>query len=215
MTTEITLLDPQTLVRRAVEVIDRGGVAILPADTVYGLMGSIDSREAVERVYRIKQRPRHKPFGVFTNQDRLDEVAVTNATARGIARRFWPGPTSLIVEKTDRVPDWFTEQSSLLVLSARNPVLAEIVARAKSPVFSTTCNMAGEAEATRIEQLAPFVDQVDLVGVIDGMEFTQKTSTIVNCLVDPPSVLRPGATDVDAIRGIVPRLRVDTSALIQ
>lgn len=207
--------DSETLVREAVEVIDRGGVVILPADTVYGLMGSIDHREAVERVYRIKQRPRHKPFGVFTHRDRLDEISRPNAAAREIAQAFWPGPTSLIVEKSARVPAWFSEKSSLLVLSARNGILAEVVARAKSPIFSSTCNLAGEVEATRVDQLEPFVDQVDFVGAVDGLDFIQKTSTIVNCLEDPPTVIRRGAVGVEILREVVPDLRVDTGALIQ
>lgn len=209
------LTDPEALVREAVEVIDGGGVVILPADTVYGLMGSMDHRDAVERVYRIKQRPRHKPFGVFTNTERLDEVGVPNAAARQIAEAFWPGPASLIVEKSRRVPAWFSEEASLLVLSARNRILADIVARAKSPIFSSTCNVAGEAEAIQIDQLEPFVDHVDFVGAVEGMDFTRKTSTIINCLMDPPSVIRRGAVPIETVQRVVPDLQVDTGALIQ
>ncbi|OAD21260.1 Sua5/YciO/YrdC/YwlC family protein, partial [Candidatus Thiomargarita nelsonii] len=98
-------------IRRAVNIVNNGGVVILPADTVYGFFCSAVRREAVERVYQSKQREKRKPFVIYTNKDKVSEVVELNEIAQHLINELWPKALSLILHKKAIIADWFTQNN--------------------------------------------------------------------------------------------------------
>ena len=205
------------LIQRAVEIIENGGVVILPADTVYGIYGNALSEEAIERVYQIKGRKRGKPFGIVSTKSKVADVVELNPLSAELVERCWPAPISLIAPKNNAtIPFFFSgAEAGLLVVSASNEVLAAIVERCRVPIFSTTCNLAGEDEARTPEDLDPFRPLVDLVIENDFFEFAGTPSTIVNTMGDQPIVIREGAYPVGQLMARIDGIKVDRNLLIQ
>lgn len=98
-----------TDIREAAEVLLRGGIIGLPTETVYGLAALAEIQKAVMRVFSTKGRPTSHPLIIHlgTSVD-PEEWGKFNPAAMALARTFWPGPLTLLVPRTDRVPDWVT-----------------------------------------------------------------------------------------------------------
>jgi len=195
----------------AVEALNGGGVALLPADTVYGFFGRADVKESTERVYDIKQRDRGKPFGIYTNERKVERWVVLNDTARLLMNTFWPAPLTLILPRTDAVPEWFTGIETVGVLTAKNPLISAVVERVDGPVFGTTVNYSGEPSIIRAEDAIQFLDKVDVMVGDDAVIVYNESSTIVDCTISPPAVIREGVVATQAIRDVIDGLHIDFS----
>jgi len=197
-------------VERAIEVINNGGVAILPADTVYGLFAKATCKEAVERVYSIKKREMRKPFVIYTNKNKVGDVCKINGTAKSFIDSVWPKALALILPKRESVPDWFTnDMETVAVMTAQNELITKVIGGVEAPIFGTTVNISGEPELKTGEGVMPFIDQVDLLVHKDDLIVYNKPSTMVDCTVTPPKIARLSALSVDLLKRVVPDLQVD------
>ncbi|ADG06899.1 L-threonylcarbamoyladenylate synthase [Kyrpidia tusciae] len=197
-------------IAKAVEVLSVGGVAILPADTVYGFFASAVQREPVERVYRIKQREKRKPFVIYTNEKKVRDIVEVNETAERLIELVWPKALSLILPKRDIIPDWFTNfQRTLAVMTAQNRIISRVIAEVDEPIFGTTCNMSGEPELKKAEEVIRFIDQVDMMIADDNIPIYNKPSTMVDCTVAPPKIARLSSLSYDELKEIIPDLEID------
>ncbi|WP_019505916.1 L-threonylcarbamoyladenylate synthase [Pleurocapsa sp. PCC 7319] len=211
----MNVYEENKIIEKAVDVIKNRGVVILPADTVYGIFGGLFFPNAVERVYKIKGRERHKPFGICCTNTNVQDLSNLNPTARILMDHFWPGPLSIILNKKKVIPKLFTDNPTVLLLSPKNRILSEVVKRSSIPIFSTTCNFSGDEEITESRLLHPFKNLVDFIGTVDNFPFHLKVSTIVNCVQQPPKVVRCGAIEIQQIRNIIPTVEKDLDLLIR
>jgi L-threonylcarbamoyladenylate synthase len=162
------------------ECIRSGGVVLFPADTVYGLAVDPGNEEAIERMYRLKGRPREKRSALmyFSVED------VPDLPER--ARRLLPGPVTVILAdgRGIRVPD--------------GPRLATV------PVLQTSANPAGGPDPRRLEDVDPAIRAgVDME--IDGGELPGTASTVVDLSGDEPRIVREGAVSAHRIRELLQR----------
>lgn len=156
--------------------ISSGGVALFPADTVYGLATHPDSAEGVERIYRMKGRPPVRPSAVMF----FDVCALPPlpSRTRDALRRLLPGPITAVVQNPDGLyPLACGSEPSLL--GVRVPLLAgvlEPLCEMRSPVLQTSANISGAADARRIADVpASIRSAVDLAldaGVLPGVPST-------------------------------------------
>src|SRR5438874_677159 len=87
-----------------VRVLQRGGVVIFPTDTVYGFLADAANKHAVEKIYKIKKRPKGKPLPVFVkNIGMAKEVAEINEKQEKILKRYWPGSYTVVLPKKQRI----------------------------------------------------------------------------------------------------------------
>jgi L-threonylcarbamoyladenylate synthase len=179
--------------------ISVGGVALFPADTVYGLATEPDSREGVDRLYRLKGRPPDRPAAVmfFRFELALAALPELNGRTRGAVERLLPGPLTLLLPNPERrYPLACGPEPERLGL--RVPHLAgELapLAGVRWPVLQSSANPTGGTDAHRIDQIDERIRQgVDLV--LDGGELPGTPSTVVD-LTDYEegvwSVVREGA----------------------
>ena len=162
------------------ECIRAGGVVLFPADTVYGLAVDPENEEAIERMYRIKGRPREKKSALmYFLIDAVPDLPE-------VAKKLLPGPVTVILKdgRGIRVPD--------------GPVLATI------PVLQTSANPSGGPDPRRLEDVAPAIrEAVDLE--IDGGELPGTASTVVDLSGEEPRIVREGAVPADRIAELLRR----------
>ncbi len=198
-------------VNEAVSVLNDGGVALLPADTVYGFFGRCDIRESTERVYDIKQRDRGKPFGIYTNERKVERWVEMNDHARLLMKTFWPRAMTIILPHSEALPDWFTGVKTVGVLTAANKLVSEVIDRVDGPVFGTTVNYSGEPSIIHASEAMHFLDKVDVMIGDDSIIVYHESSTIVDCTIDPPAVIREGVVPTSEIARVIDGLSIDFS----
>ena len=163
--------------------ISVGGVAIFPADTVYGLATGPDSREGVERLYRLKGRLPDKPSAVmfFDVASALAALPELGPRTRAVVESLLPGPvTILLPNPAHRFPlACGIEPEQLGIRVPRLEGALEPLAAVRRPVLQSSANRAGEADARRIQDVDPELRAgVDLV--LDAGELPGTPSTVVD-----------------------------------
>lgn len=190
---------PETsLVKYAAEQIRAGQVLGMPTDTFYGLAADPFNLRAVDRVYEIKSRLRHKPLSLLIESvDQAEELTrPLPEEFYKLARRFWPGPLTIIVRAASRLPLKVTANTgnvALRVPAAKIPL--EVIRTAGIPITATSANLSGAAECTTAVQVRDQLrDRISII--LDGGTSPRETpSTIVDLTDDDArwSVLREGA----------------------
>src|SRR5207248_5178330 len=187
-----------SLIRYAADQIRAGEILGMPTDTFYGLAADPFNLRAVDRVYEIKTRSRHKPLSLL-----IESVEQAEELARplppefyALARRFWPGPLTIIVRAASKLPLKVTANTgnvALRIPSAKIPLA--VIQAAGIPITATSANLSGASECTTAEQVR---DQLqDRIGIIvDGGTSPRDVASTIVDLTDPEArwkVIREGA----------------------
>lgn len=159
-----------SLIKYAAEQIQAGQVLGMPTDTFYGLAADPFNLRAVERVYEIKSRLRHKPLSLLIeNVDQAEEFArPLPDDFHLLARRFWPGPLTMIVPAASHLPLKVTANTGNVALRVpASEIPLAVVRAAKIPITATSANLSGAAECTTAEQVR---DQLEnrISLIVDG-----------------------------------------------
>jgi L-threonylcarbamoyladenylate synthase len=184
-----------------------GGVALFPADTVYGLATEPNSREGIDRLYRLKGRRPDRPSAVmfFDTTLALDALPELPDKTRAAAKRLLPGGVTLLLPNTaHRFP--LACEPNKDVLGLRVPDLTTALAPLSAmpcPVLQSSANRSGEADAMRVEEVDERIRTgVDLV--LDGGELPGTPSTVVDLTAYHKTgsfqIVREGAVPTEAIR---------------
>ncbi len=206
---------PEAL-KEAGEIIKGGGLVAFPTETVYGLGGNALDETASEKIYRAKGRPSDNPLivHIFRIEDIFPIVKEMPETAKKLADAFWPGPLTMILKKSAKVPDATT--GGLDTVAVRMPghktALAFIEA-AGGYVAAPSANISGKPSPT----LAKYVAE-DMGGriemIIDGGEIAIGIeSTIVDLTEEIPVILRPGYITREMLEDVLGTVDVDRTIL--
>jgi tRNA threonylcarbamoyl adenosine modification protein (Sua5/YciO/YrdC/YwlC family) len=187
-----------SLIRYAAEQIRAGQVLGMPTDTFYGLAADPLNLRAVERVYEIKSRSRHKPLSLLIEStDQAEDLAKPLPEEfYQLARRFWPGPLTMIVQAASRLPLKVTANTgnvALRIPSAKIPLA--VVRAAGLPITATSANLSGAAECTTAVEVRDQLQERISIIVDGGTSPREVASTIVD-LTDSDSrwkIIREGA----------------------
>jgi L-threonylcarbamoyladenylate synthase len=187
-----------SLIRYAADQIRAGEVLGMPTDTFYGLAADPFNLRAVDRVYDIKSRSRHKPLSLLIESvDQAEDLAQSLPEEfHVLARRYWPGPLTIIVKASSRLPLKVTANTgnvALRVPNARIPLA--VVEAAQIPITATSANLSGESECTTAVAVHDQLhDRISII-VDGGTSPRHVPSTIVD-LTDEEArwrILREGA----------------------
>lgn len=188
--------------RRAVEALQQGHVVVFPTETLYALSCLISNETAVRRVYALKQRPQTEPLPVLlADAAQLDEYGTAvNDDARRLAACWWPGPLTLIVRRSRRVPAVVTGGGEAVGLRVPDHTLARALVRAAGvPLVGTSANSHGRPSPVSAQQVVfDLGDQVDLV-IDGGRTRLGAPSTVVDATSIPMRVVRAGAIPAGAV----------------
>ena len=199
----------EEVISRAAETIRRGGLVAFPTETVYGLGADALNAVAVRDIFAAKGRPLDNPIIVHVGQMEDLEALATSVTPAALllAGRFWPGPLTLILRKSARVPDAVTGgQNTVAVRMPRNNVALALIRASGVPIAAPSANRSGRPSGTTgahvFEDLAGKIDIVLDGGPVEiGVE-----STVLDISSDPPDILRPGAVTIEELELVLGRI---------
>ena len=197
-------------VDRAAAAVRAGGLVAIPTETVYGLAADATDPAAVRRIFEVKGRPADHPLIVhLADADDLDDWAVSpSAAARLLAATTWPGPLTVIVPRAPRVPDVVTGGRPTVGLRVpAHPATRELIRRVGVPLAAPSANRFGAVSPTTAAHvLADLGDRLDPARdvILDGGPCPVGVeSTIVDCVADPPQILRAGGVPREQVERLV------------
>lgn len=190
-------------VQAAAEFIRRGGLVAFPTETVYGLGADALNPKAVLALFEAKKRPLDNPPIVHV-EDRNDVYRLTTQVppkAEKLMKEFWPGPLTLILRRSNVVPD--VTVAGLGTIAIRMPqhnVALALIRESNCPIAAPSANLAGRPSPTSAKHVSD-----DLNGRIDaildgGPTLIGVESTVLDLSYNPPIVLRPGGTPFEALK---------------
>jgi L-threonylcarbamoyladenylate synthase len=195
----------------AAAVIKAGGIAAFPTETVYGLGADVFDEKAVAKIFEAKRRPADNPL--IAHIGSLDQLGGLVSDVPDVARRlidaFFPGPLTLVLRRSARVPMIATAGLGTIgVRMPANPLANEFLLACATPVVAPSANISGRPSPTTWEAVFE-----DLSGRIDCILKGEATvigleSTVVDCTAGEPMILRAGAVSLESLREIVPSTRV-------
>jgi L-threonylcarbamoyladenylate synthase len=196
-----------SLIAYVAEQIRAGYVLGMPTDTFYGLAADPFNLRAVEKIYDVKSRSRHKPLSLLIESvDQAEDLTrPLPEEFYKLARKYWPGPLTLIVRAASRLPLKVTANTgnvALRVPASRIPVA--VVRAAGVPLTATSANISGAAECTTADgvrqQLGEFIPVI-----VDGGPSPRSVASTIVDLTDPAGfrVLREGAIPAQEISDLL------------
>ncbi|MEO7672486.1 MAG: L-threonylcarbamoyladenylate synthase [Pyrinomonadaceae bacterium] len=194
----------------AADFIKLGGIAAFPTETVYGLGANVFDERAIAKIFEAKRRPGDNPL--IAHIGSLDQIGELVLEVPDTARRFieecFPGPLTLVLKKSDRVP--LIATAGLDTIGVRMPgnnIANEFLKSCGVPIVAPSANISGTPSPTTWEAVFD-----DLNGRIDCILRGEETvigleSTVVDCTSGDPIVLRSGAVSIESLREIIPSTR--------
>ena len=205
----MTASSPQPVIAEAVERLKAGGLVAFPTETVYGLGADAFSDPAVEGVFRLKGRPSRNPLIVHVADIAMARSAVSSwpPEAQILAERFWPGPLTIIVPKSPRIPERVTAGATTVAVRCPDHSLTLALLKAfGGPLVGPSANPSGRVSPTAADHVrAYFAPQQVLV--LDGGACRAGIESTVLSLADPsfPVVLRPGVISAAQLAAVLGR----------
>lgn len=193
-----------SLIRYAADQIRAGEVLGMPTDTFYGLAADPFNLRAVDKVYDIKSRSRHKPLSLLIESvDQAEELArPLPEEFHALARRFWPGPLTVIVKAASRLPLKVTANTGNVALRVPNASIPlEVVKAAGIPITATSANLSGASECTTAVAVRDQLQGRISIIVDGGTSPREIPSTIIDLTDDEARwrILREGAIPAQEI----------------
>lgn len=175
------------------EVLARGGIAVIPTDTLYGVVASAQDEAAVERVYALKGRAPEKPCIILiASLDDLKLFGITlNDAQRAVLDRSWPGPVSVVLPCGDSVPEYLHRGTHTLAFRLPDDESLRALVQKVGPLIAPSANPQSLAPATTFaEARGYFGDRVDCY--LDGGTHAGKASKLISLSeTGEETVLRP------------------------
>lgn len=206
------------IIEEAGDILKRGGLVAFPTETVYGLGANGLDEEAAKKTYAAKGRPSDNPLIVHIA--RLEDLGAVvkevPEVVKYIAECFWPGPLTLIFNKSERVPLGTT--GGLETVAVRMPddeIARELILAGGGYVSAPSANTSGRPSPTTAQHVAEDLSgKIEMIldgGSVDiGVE-----STILDMTVDPPMILRPGAVTKEMLEQVVGEVAVDETLITE
>jgi L-threonylcarbamoyladenylate synthase len=201
---------------QAADTLRAGGIVALPTDTVYGIAVALVTPGGLERLFAAKRRPLDKGIVLLLEDaEQARRAGVMTRAATVLAEAFWPGGLTLVVPQRPDVPwpDVLTGGAATIGIRVPDHDAPRALAREVGPLPTTSANVSGQPEASDAAGiLALLGEDVDLV-LDGGPARGGPASTVVDCSVDRPRILRHGAVDAAMIAAVLDGAGIDHDLL--
>jgi L-threonylcarbamoyladenylate synthase len=219
MNTKVILLDEAKIdedkIFLAGKVIREGGLVAFPTETVYGLGANALDPNAVRKIFEAKGRPQDNPLIIHVSDFNISPyVKHIPEVAAKFMKRFWPGPLTLIFNKAVVIPEVTSGGLSTIGIRMPSNVIArELIKASKVPIAAPSANISGRPSPTEVNRCIE-----DLNGKVDiilggGSCEVGLESTIVDCTVIPPCILRPGGITLEMLKEVEPSIYMDPAIM--
>lgn len=181
-------------IKRAVEAIKEGKILICPTDTVYGLVCDVNNKKAVEKLYKIKKRPKSKPIPVFVKDIAMaGKLVEIDRNQKKFLSKVWPGPVTVVLKRRRGVKLYGAAKNTIAIRIPKYGLLLGVAEQLNKPLAQTSANVSGEPASGSIKkvlrQFGGQKYQPDLV-IDAGNLKKSKPSKVIDLTVFPFKVLR-------------------------
>lgn len=208
-TTVLTIDSPgqfEAAVARASALLRAGELVVLPTETVYGLAANALDESAVRKIFAVKGRPAHNPIIVHVSSIPMAQTCVADwpVRARQLAARFWPGPLTLVLPRSARIPGLVTAGGPTVGIRwPLHPLMRATIEACGFPLAAPSANLSNQISPTTGEHAREALrGRVPLL-VDAGPANVGIESTVLDLTCDPPRVLRPGIISSRQIEGVL------------
>ena len=216
MKTEILKIDIHNIdsakIKYAAQVIEEGGLVAFPTETVYGLGANALNKAAVEKIFMAKGRPSDNPLIVHVADKESVEKLVSRIPEKAVKLMdtFWPGPLTLVMDKQSIVPDIITAGlNTVAVRVPSHPIALALIRAAKLPIAAPSANISGKPSPTDSKHVINDLDgKVDVI-IDGGFSNIGVESTVMDMVVEPPMLLRPGGITLEQLEAVIGNVQID------
>jgi len=205
-------------IARAATVIRAGGLVAFPTETVYGLGADALNEDAVRKIFIAKERPPDDPLIIHIAHAQQLALFARHTPHRvwDLAERFWPGPLTLVLPKTERVPDVTTGGlDTVAVRAPAHPVARSLIERSGVPIAAPSANRFSRPSPTTAQHVLEDLNgRIELI-LDGGPTPIGVESTVLDLTQDPPMILRPGGVTLEELRGILGEVRLLGSSALE
>lgn len=197
-------------IEQAANILREGGTVAFPTETVYGLGANALDPMAIAKIFAAKGRPAWDPLIVHVgDRAMLERVAVVTAQAERLIAAFWPGPLTLLLERTKEVPDAVTAGRPLVgVRMPSHPLALALIRAAGMPIAAPSANRFGHTSPTTAAHVLGDLDgRIDAV-LDGGPTAVGVESTVLDPGQEPMLIYRPGAVTAEMIEAVAGAVRI-------
>ena len=198
-------------IQKAVQLLTEEQLVAIPTETVYGLAGNIFSEKAIKNIFSTKQRPFFNPLIVHISSVKSLNGLVTHVPdkAKLLAAAFWPGSMTLVLKKSNTIPDIITAGKDTVAVRVPNhPVTLELLKKLPFPLAAPSANPFGSISPTKPAHVENYFRN-SIKMVLDGGSCTNGIeSTIIGFENEEPVIYRLGALPLEEIEAVVGRISI-------
>lgn len=205
-------------IKKAGEILAKGGLVGIPTETVYGLAADALNSKAVSKIFKAKGRPMDNPLIVHIQDiDDIEKFSLANKfsdKARALANAFWPGPLTIIVPKGDTIPDEVSAGlDTVAIRLPQHPVARKIIKSANTPLAAPSANISGSPSPTTAQHVLNDMNgKID--AIVDGGNCNVGIeSTVITVATPVPRLLRPGGVTAEEIEKVIGHIDIDDAVL--
>ncbi|MGX8710704.1 MAG: L-threonylcarbamoyladenylate synthase [bacterium] len=200
----------------AAQILRDGGLVGIPTETVYGLAANALDGKAVAGIFAAKGRPMDNPLIVHISDfDQISQlVRKVTPEAEKLAKAYWPGPMTIILPKSDKIPDEVSAGlDTVAIRFPSHPAARALIDAAGIPLAAPSANLSGHPSPTAAEHVLNDLDG-KIEAVVDGGPCgVGVESTVVTLACDPPRLLRPGGITLEQLRCVLGTVEMDSAVL--
>ena len=185
--------------------LQNGEVIVMPTDTVYGLAALAEDESAVKKIFKIKNRPKTMPLIIFVRSlEEAKKIAEFNELDIILAKNFWPGPLTLILNKKNKkIYNGDKRLSKVGIRIPRNKAMLSLLNNIKKPLATTSANLHKEKNERSIKNLKILLSKDLKTAIFSNEKMTFKESTLVATYANEVKILRHGQLNKSQIRKVI------------
>lgn len=181
------------IVKIAANLIENGAVIVCSTDTVYGLVADATNKKAVEKIFKIKQRPKNKPLPIFIKDIKMArELAVIDKNQEKILKRYWPGKYTFVLKRKSGIKIYGVAKNTIALRIPKYRFLNDLLKKINKPLAQTSVNISGKPALTKIADIISQFGRPGLpILIVDGRDLLKnKPSVIIDLTKDKIKTLR-------------------------
>lgn len=218
--TKILLVDEKNIdkdiINEGGSLLKNGGLVAFPTETVYGLGANALEKDAVRKIFEAKGRPQDNPLIVHISDfDEIEPLVLEiPENAKKFMKKFWPGPMTIILKKSNIIPDETSAGlDSVGIRMPSNLVARALIKAAGVPIAAPSANISGRPSPTDVEScIEDLSGKVEMIlggdKCIVGVE-----STVIDCTVYPACILRPGGITLEMLKNVDEKIYIDPAIM--
>ncbi len=192
-------------IQLAARSLQNGSTIILPTDTVYGIAALAENKKAVEKIFKIKKRPKSLPLIIFVRSIKeAHKIAEFSPLDIILAKKLWPGPLTLILKKKkNKIHNGDKRLSKIGIRIPKNKTVLAILNKIKKPLATTSANLHKEKNSRKIDNLSILENENIKIALSSNEKMSFKESTLLETLKKEVKIIRSGQINKKTIRKVI------------